>query len=260
MNNIDRYKMIKDYKKLINEIKRDAEANWTPPTTYKDNKPHLKDFELHNIDIDKLCELYKVFKKEEDKESMYEKMVNFYIGFGLFAFIILGFFYPSLALLLIVGFPIITYIAYKKRRIYKFEYEKEYKKYQEYISASKDFEWWQTRKKRDFWTSLSGRQFEVEICKLFNKNGYEAKLCTQGGDGGIDIDLYKDGIHSVVQCKAHNSKIFPSVARDLFGTMTSKNVKQGYLVTLYGGTAGTIKFCEENNILLWDLSIILKNM
>jgi restriction system protein len=105
---------------------------------------------------------------------------------------------------------------------------------------------------------MSGRNFEISVAKLFKRAGFEVEICKQGGDGGVDLLLKKDGDISCVQCKAHNNKISPSVARDLLGTMLSLQAIQGYLVTFFGGTQGTIDFCKKNNLILWDIEDILK--
>ena len=94
-----------------------------------------------------------------------------------------------------------------------------YAKYLRYKNAKKAYLYWSLTCTLDYWMSLDGHQFEDEVASVFRRNGYKATVSKQGGDGGIDIILEKDGVKTAVQCKAHKSLIGPSVARDLLGTM-----------------------------------------
>lgn len=127
-----------------------------------------------------------------------------------------------------------------------------------YENALKEHEYWENLDKEDYWRSMNGRTFEREINDLFIRHGYKTLLCKGGGDGGIDIIAEKEKVKIAIQCKAHSSRISPSVARDLLGTISSSGISQGYLITLNGGTSGTIEFCKNNNIVLWDVRDILK--
>ena len=135
-------------------------------------------------------------------------------------------------------------VPYEKEALYQqiLLYEKHVKEYNEH----------QFRKKVDFWDKLSGRGFEIEVANLFGKQGYKSTICKQGGDGGVDIELKKGDSLIAVQCKAHHNKISPGVARDLLGTVVAGGYSAGYLVTLNGGTEGTIKFCKDTGITLLD--------
>lgn len=125
-------------------------------------------------------------------------------------------------------------------------------------NAIKDHEYWQNLKKEDYWRAMNGRNFEHEINDLFIRHGYKTKLCKGGGDGGVDIIAVKDKNRIAIQCKAHASKISPSVARDLLGTISANGFNKGYLITLNGGTNGTIAFCKNNGLVLWDIKDILR--
>lgn len=224
-----------------------------PSTRYRVNKPELKDFGLQSINIDALLEEYDRFSKERDKLESYMYVLIFC---GIFVVpILFGYNLQILGVLYIV--IVICLNIYKNKKT--FEYQKEYDQYLKYSNALEEYNFWQKRKVESFWFGLNGREFEKEVCKIFNSLGYKAYLCKQGGDGGVDIDLYStDRKYSIVQCKAHKKKIAPSVARDLYGTMTSKKASKAYLVTLLGGTEGTIDFCKKNNIILWDINDLIR--
>lgn len=110
-----------------------------------------------------------------------------------------------------------------------------------------------------YWRNLSGRMFEIELANLFKSKGFDVNISKQGGDGGLDLILRnKDRSYIIgVQCKAHRSKISPHVARDLLGTIKSFKFDKGYLITLEGGTIGTIEFCKRNDIIIWDVNDII---
>lgn len=222
-----------------------------PSTKYRNKKPQLKDFNLENVDLKKLQNQHNQF---EEKKQKLESYIVLLVIVGFFVVPIAGVNGDGLFFLVLIVFIIIGTVINSKKNEMKFEYQKEYDNYIEYQNAMQNYEFWQNRKEESFWFGLSGREFEKEVCKIFNSIGYKAYLCKQGGDGGVDIDLYDiNGEHSIVQCKAHNKKISPGVARDLYGTMVSKKVKKGYLVTLVGGTEGTIDFCRKNSIIIWDV-------
>lgn len=110
-----------------------------------------------------------------------------------------------------------------------------------------------------YWRSLSGRNFEIELANLFKSKGFKVNITKQGGDGGIDLIIKnsKSDYTIGIQCKAHRKKIPPYVARDLLGTIKSFKYEKGFLITLEGGTTGTIDFCKRNNILIWDVNDII---
>lgn len=112
---------------------------------------------------------------------------------------------------------------------------------------------------RSTWEAMSGREFECAVANVYRKMGYRTELCKQGGDGGIDIKLYKDGEIIPVQCKAHKRKVSPHVARDFYGTMKAHNYKEGIIVSLNGFSKNTVDFTRDLNerIELVDIDTLL---
>lgn len=234
----------------------DTDSSYCPDTKYKDREPTKKEFGIENINENN----YKKIKEKGDKISSIQMDLAFiligWIGIGISIILVLlikGNWYP--ALIWIFGIVALKYLSSREYNGKEF-----YKKIREYEKAKFEYDWWQNRKKVEFWFSLNGRNFEIEVANVFKKMGYNTRICKQGGDKGIDIDLFKfDGTREIVQCKAHKNKISPSVARDLYGTMNANNVRKAYLVTLNGATSGTIDFCLKHNIEIWDVVDIIKH-
>lgn len=246
----------------INKMVKDAIDNYCPPSTYKNKMPTEEEFGVQDIDIDQIEKERNIFMKKKEK---YETLMGASFIFGCLPALIVSslvgllfelsdnaymWLFSASWLFLIVFFGIMSSKKYPN--------EKTYEKAKKYTQARSQYYWWQERKKKDFWIKLDGRKFEIEIARIFKKLGYKTKICKQGGDEGVDLEIEKEGVLEIVQCKAHKAKVSPSVARDLLGTMLNKKVNHSYLVTLNGGTTGTIDFCKKNNITLWDIDDIIR--
>ena len=243
----------KEQRRKIEEILN----NYIPPTTYKDKKPSEEEFEIKDLDIELIEKERKKFLEQREK---YKKVGMFSLALGAFPGMQIFFVIGRENLLFIASIPWIIFVIFCfVLGSIKYPKENLYKKIKNYNNAMWEHNWWQLRKQKDFWFSLNGRKFEIEISRIFKKMGYKTKICKQGGDEGVDLEIEKDGVYEIIQCKAHKSKISPSVARDLLGTMYNKNIKHAYLITLNGGTTGTMDFCKNNNITLWDINDIIKH-
>ena len=102
----------------------------------------------------------------------------------------------------------------------------------------------------EYWMSLTGWQFEVEVGKLFKKLGYKVELTGASGDKGVDIVLKKDAKTTIVQCKAHKKPVGPAVVRELYGTMMASGVDSAILVSSGGFTRGVRHFVPGKQIQL----------
>lgn len=132
------------------------------------------------------------------------------------------------------------------------------KKYENYRNDFEAFYYWNRIIKLDYWMSLSGHQFEDAVATVFRNIGYSAQVSKQGGDGGIDIILIKNGEKTAVQCKAHKSPIGPSVARDFYGTLIHNRYTRGILVSRSGFTGGVYDFVCGKPIELLNLNQLLE--
>lgn len=179
--------------------------------------------------------------------SVFRKYVEYYI-------MLMGISLILVTLSAVVYILVSTSMQSKDEKI---ENRKKYAKYNKYKDAMREYIYQTRLQQKIYWFGLSGRSFEIELANLFISKNYKVSISKQGGDGGIDLLVEKDNKTIGVQCKAHAAKIPPHVARDLLGTITSRNINKGMLATLNGGTAGTVDFCKSNNIVLWTINDIL---
>lgn len=132
------------------------------------------------------------------------------------------------------------------------------KSVEEYKEKVKEYDEWFLKTKVDYWYSLSGLQFEIEVTKLLTKLGYNAIRTKSSGDGGIDIFVQdEDKNYTIIQCKAHKKPVGPHIIRDLYGAMTSINALSAILINLAGFTKGVREFAKGKNIMLWDVSDLI---
>jgi hypothetical protein len=135
-----------------------------------------------------------------------------------------------------------------------FSYYGRTKKYQK---ALDQYQKWWTRTQQEFWTSLSGLQFENELANLFRKLGVRAEQTTASDDKGVDIWLHTEKGKEIVQCKAHKNPITPHVVRELYGTLKHFKAAQAILASTSGFTKGVFEFSKDKPIRLLDLNGII---
>jgi Holliday junction resolvase len=132
-----------------------------------------------------------------------------------------------------------------------------YRQVQRYQKAVELFRAWWLRTQKEFWMSLSGKQFEAELAGVFRKAGFRAELTAASGDKGVDIWLYTERGKEIVQCKAHSGPIGPAVARELYGTLQHFGAPAAILASTSGFTKGVRAFARNKPIVLMDLSDII---
>jgi len=137
-------------------------------------------------------------------------------------------------------------------------YSQEYRKLAQYEASHKNYEEWWNRTQESFWLSLSGKQFESELARLYSKLGYRVDLPKMGGgDKGIDFALlYEGGARIIVQCKRHKKPVGPHAARDLYGTLINSRAQGAILASVSGFTPGVLEFVERKRIKLVSLEDI----
>ncbi len=109
----------------------------------------------------------------------------------------------------------------------------------------------------DFWYSLSGRDFEIEIAELFRTHGYTVNVTGGSGDKGVDLIMYKGGKCTIVQCKRYKNPANPAIVRELYGTLTATDAQDAILVCIGGFTSGVYNFVRNKPIQLIDIDGIL---
>jgi restriction system protein len=126
------------------------------------------------------------------------------------------------------------------------EYQKSLKQYEkEHLEYLIEIE----KHKLDFWQKLSPYEFEAEVCILFSKNGFNAKLTKGSGDDGVDIIITSNSELIFVQCKKYSKEIGPAAARQLLGVMVANNTNKGILISFNGFSSGCEDFCRKTKIL-----------
>jgi HJR/Mrr/RecB family endonuclease len=153
-----------------------------------------------------------------------------------------------------------NYILYDKHLIewenytnelYKYEHSKQKYDY----AIEKEKEKIEIEKTKKFWNSLDGIEFEKNIGELFKNLGRKVEFTSVTGDQGVDLFIGKD---TVVQCKAHEAQISPSVIREMYGSMIHFKKKKAIVISTGGFTKGCYDFAKGKPIELWDLDKIIE--
>ncbi len=113
------------------------------------------------------------------------------------------------------------------------------------------------RRKREYWEALDGHQFEIATAKVLGLHQFNPMLTGGPADGGIDIEVHRDGLKGVVQCKAHAAPIGPHAIRDLFGVMHDSRAGFGIVASRAGFTTGAVEFAKGKPIFLIDVSELI---
>jgi restriction system protein len=97
-------------------------------------------------------------------------------------------------------------------------------------------------------------EFEMFVADVFTALGYKTELVGGKSDGGIDIDMTKDGRRSVVQCKKFiTQKVNPHDVRDFYGAMGGQHIDgKGFFVTTNIFTIEAEQFAEGKPLELID--------
>jgi Restriction endonuclease len=93
-------------------------------------------------------------------------------------------------------------------------------------------------RKRSYWTFLDGYAFERATAEVLRKHQFTAMVTRGSGDGGVDIEVTRNGLKGVVQCKAHINCAGPSVEFESPCLQTLKEAKSNKLVTFSDALAG----------------------
>lgn len=139
-------------------------------------------------------------------------------------------------------------------------------KYEDYLVAIakynnqlKEYEDNLYKQRLNFWFSLSGYEFEIEVETLLRKCNYNVYRTKGSGDEGIDLIMKISGEDDILmQCKAYKKKIIgPAPIRELIGIITSKRLKKGILVCLNGASYNAETLAYNNNIEIWDVKKLI---
>jgi restriction system protein len=98
------------------------------------------------------------------------------------------------------------------------------------------------------------QRFEHLVGEAFRRQGYEVRENgSTNADGGVDLELRKDGELHLVQCKQRKAyKVGVEVVRELFGVMAARGAASGYVVTSGTFTEPAQEFAKGSNVRLID--------
>lgn len=128
----------------------------------------------------------------------------------------------------------------------------------EYRQRSSAYQLWVRQQTEQYWKSLSGIAFEHAVGALFQKAGFHVRKTPATGDGGVDLILERSGRRTVVQCKAHASKVGISTARELVASMIDFKAQEGIIAARSGVTKPVQDYIVGKNIEVFDLSRIIE--
>ncbi|MCB0076318.1 MAG: restriction endonuclease [Anaerolineales bacterium] len=110
-----------------------------------------------------------------------------------------------------------------------------------------------TRSRRTSLQKLSPDQFEALCARIGAGWGYEARTTGKSGDGGVDVELWKEGKYLIGQCKHYYKKpVGPSHIRDFYGTIIHTEADGGFFFTSGYFTSGAVDFAAGKPITLVD--------
>jgi hypothetical protein len=124
-------------------------------------------------------------------------------------------------------------------------------------AAAREAEQAMLRKKRSYWELLDGYAFERATAEVLKRHQFNPMLTPGSVDGGIDIEVTRNGLKGVVQCKAHMARIGPHVVRDLYGVIHHCGASFGIIVSLGGFSRGAVEFARDKSILFLDLDDLI---
>lgn len=101
--------------------------------------------------------------------------------------------------------------------------------------------------------SLHWRNFEELVAEAYRRKGYHVIEGGYGADGGIDLELVKDGQVTLVQCKQWKTqKVGVSVIREMFGVLTASNASRVIVICSGRYTDQARAFAHDKPIELVD--------
>ncbi len=104
---------------------------------------------------------------------------------------------------------------------------------------------------------LDGYAFERATAEVLSKHQFNTIVTPGSGDGGIDIEVTRNGLNGVVQCKAHVACVGPHVVRDLYGVIHHCGADFGIIVSRGGFSQGAIDFGRNKPIFFLDTSKLI---
>jgi restriction system protein len=107
---------------------------------------------------------------------------------------------------------------------------------------------------RESLATMNWSNFERLISEFYQRRGYSvSRVGGNGPDGGVDLQMRKEGGIYLVQCKHWKTyKVGVQQVREFYGVMASRGVAGGYFVTSGQYTNDAIRFAAGTNLELVD--------
>ena len=100
---------------------------------------------------------------------------------------------------------------------------------------------------------MQWRNFEELVAEAYRRPGYHVTEGGYGADGGIDLELRKDGQLTLVQCKQWKTqKVGVNVVREMFGVLTAHQADHFIIISSGTFTQQAVDFAEGKPIELID--------
>ncbi len=100
---------------------------------------------------------------------------------------------------------------------------------------------------------ISWRDFEHLVGEAFRQRGFVVAETPSGPDGGVDLELRRDGELHLVQCKRWRARqVGVEIVRELYGVMSARGAVGGYVVSSGTFSSEAKRFAQGRNIDLWD--------
>lgn len=103
---------------------------------------------------------------------------------------------------------------------------------------------------------MSGQEFEVFICNMFQKMGYAAEITAITGDQGIDVIALRPGLKIGIQAKCYNRTVSNSAVQEVVAGGKHYSCDKVIVATNNFFTESAIALASTNNVILWDRSIL----
>jgi restriction system protein len=100
--------------------------------------------------------------------------------------------------------------------------------------------------------NMGWKDFERLTHEIFLRRGFKVIESRPGPDGGIDLQLHKDGRRVLVQCKRWSKDVGVKIVRELYGVMTASRADAGIVVSSSGFTAEAQAFADSIGLELID--------
>lgn len=102
--------------------------------------------------------------------------------------------------------------------------------------------------------AVEWKDFEYLVSEAYRRQGYQVSFSLgRGADGGVDLELWKGGRTSLVQCKQWRTlAVVASMVRQLFGIMTAEKADEAIIVTSGRFTNEAVNFAQGKPIQLVD--------